>query len=237
MINIDSSLLEIQCSSMTNKINYYKQSISTLENLPKNGKKPTLLLHACCGPCSTFPLTFLCPHFDVTIYFNNSNIYPSEEYFRRLNELKKFLEFFKKDYGFDVKIIETKYDNETYNLDLEKYALEPEGKTRCLICYEKRMDQAFNFANENGYDFFTTVMTISRQKNSQILNEIGAKLQKKYAKTQYFHSDFKKNKGIDEARYLTLHYELYKQLYCGCKFTYEKGLKIAQKNEQKTTEI
>lgn len=237
MKNIDSSLLETQCLSMTNKINYYKKSVETIENLPKKGKKPSLLLHACCGPCSTFPLTFLCPHFDVTIFFNNSNIYPSEEYQRRLDELKKFLEFFKKDYGFDVKIIETKYDNEKYNLDLEKYADEPEGKTRCLICYEKRMDEAFNFANENGYDFFTTVMTISRQKNSQILNEIGAKLQQKYVKTKYFHSDFKKQKGIDEARYLTLHYELYKQLYCGCKYTYEKGLKIAEKNKEKTVEI
>mgnify|MGYP003292535866 FL=1 len=222
----------MQCLFMTNKINYYKQSIEEIGKLPK-GKKPTLLLHACCGPCSTFPLTFLCPHFDVTIFFNNSNIYPSEEYFRRLDELKKFLTFFKRDYGFDVKIIETKYENDKYNLDLEKYADQPEGTTRCFICYEKRMDEAFNFANENGYDYFTTVMTISRQKDSQKLNEIGAKLQKKYAKTTYFHSDFKKNKGIDIAREMRIHYDLYQQLYCGCKFTYEKGLKKAQEKAQK----
>lgn len=212
---------------MANKINYYKLSLEELEKLPKNVSKPSLLLHACCGPCSTFPLTFLCPHFDVTIYFNNSNIYPSEEYYRRLNELKKFLEFLKKDYKFDVKIIETKYDNETYNLDLENYKDEPEGKTRCLICYEKRMNEAFKFADENGYDYFTTVMTISRQKNSEILNKIGAKLQQNYKNTRYFHSDFKKNKGIDVAREMKLHYGLYQQLYCGCKYTYEKGQKLA----------
>ena len=221
--NIDSSLLEIQCLFMPNKINYYKQSVEELNKLPK-GKKPTLLLHACCGPCSTFPLTFLCPYFDVTIFFNNSNIYPSSEYYRRLNELKKFLEYFKKDYGYKVKVIETEYNNEQYNIDLEQYKELPEGQIRCFICYEKRMDEAFNYANENGFDYFTTVMTISRQKDSQKLNEIGAKLQKKYAKTQYFHSDFKKNKGIDMAREMRIHYILYQQLYCGCKYTYQKGL-------------
>ena len=225
--DIDSFPLEMQCLFMTNKINYYKRSIEELEKLPKTGKKPSLLLHACCGPCSTFPLTFLCPHFDVTIFFNNSNIYPSEEYYRRLNELKKFLEFFKRDYGFDVKIIETSYKNDEYNLDLEKYADQPEGTTRCFICYEKRMNEAFKFANENGFDYFTTVMTISRQKDSQKLNEIGEKLQKSYGKTRYFHSDFKKNKGIDIARGMRIHYDLYQQLYCGCKYTYEKGLKKA----------
>ncbi|MBQ0009280.1 MAG: epoxyqueuosine reductase QueH [Firmicutes bacterium] len=223
----------MQCLFMANRINYYKQSIEELEKLPKTGKKPSLLLHACCGPCSTFPLTFLCPHFDVTIFFNNSNIYPSEEYYRRLNELKKFLKFFKRDYGFDVKIIETSYKNDEYNLDLEKYANQPEGQTRCFLCYEKRMNEAFKYANENGFDYFTTVMTISRQKDSQKLNEIGEKLQKSYGKTRYFHSDFKKNKGIDIAREMRILYDLYQQLYCGCKYTYEKGLKKAAEKEQK----
>ena len=101
------------------------------------------------------------------------------------------------------------------------------------MCYEKRMDQAFKFADENGYEYFTTVMTISRQKNSQKLNEIAEKLQKKYENTRYFYSDFKKNKGIDIAREMRIHYDLYQQLYCGCKFTYEKGLKKeAEKNEK-----
>ena len=131
MKDIDSSHLEMQCLFM-NKINYYKKSLEELEALPKD-KKPTLLLHACCGPCSTFPLTFLCPHFEVTIFFNNSNIYPSEEYFRRLNELKKFLEYFKRDYGYDVKVIETKYDNENYNKDLEKFADQDEGSLAYML--------------------------------------------------------------------------------------------------------
>lgn len=231
MKSIDSLVLEIQCLFMDQKINYYKKSIEILENIRDFTDKPKLLLHACCGPCSTYPLTFLCPHFDVTIYFNNSNIYPFEEYKRRLDELKRFLEEFKKDYGYEVKLVVTKYDNDGYNVDLEPYKDIPEGLKRCFICYEKRMDDAYKYANDNGFDYFTTVMTISRQKNSQKLNEIGEKLSHKYPNVKYFYSDFKKNKGIDIGREMRIKYNLYQQLYCGCKYTYEKGLKKEQERE------
>jgi len=208
-------------------VNYYKKSLEILDSLPK-GKKPSLLLHACCGPCSCFPLTFLCPHFKVTIFFNNSNIFPESEYLRRLEELRKFLGFFKRDYGYDVKLLLTPYDNENYNKDLEPFAALPEGQERCFLCYRKRMGEAYDFAEKNGYDFFSTVMTISRQKDSQVLNEIGAELETKHQKTRYFYSDYKKNKGIDIAREMRLHYDLYNQLYCGCKYTYAKGLAKAK---------
>jgi len=204
-------------------INYYKISLRELEELPVS-PKPRLLLHACCGPCSCFPLTFLCPHFQVTIYYNNSNIYPEGEYTRRLEELKKFLAYFKRDYGYDVALIVPPYDNEAYNRDLEPYASLPEGEKRCFICYRKRMSEAYDYAEKEGYDYFTTVMTISRQKDSQILNKIGQDLEKTHSKTKYFYSDFKKNKGIDIGQEMRKHYDLYNQLYCGCKFTYAKGL-------------
>ncbi len=217
---------------MEAKINYYKKSREILENIKDLPQKPTLLLHACCGPCSTFPLKDLCPYFNVTIFFNNSNIYPEKEYIRRLEELKKFLEYFKRDYGYEVNIIETKYDNDLYNIDLEQYKDQPEGMTRCFLCYEKRMDEAYQYASNKKFDYFTTVMTISRQKNSQILNQIGEKLSKKYPNVKYFYSDFKKNKGIDEAREMRIKYNLYQQLYCGCKYTYEKGLKKEEERKQ-----
>ena len=217
--------MEIQCLFMDKKINYYFESEKELKVVDTLKKKPSLLLHACCGPCSTFPLTYLCPHFDVTIMFNNSNIYPESEYIRRLEELKKFLTYFKRDYGYEVKLVVREYDNDKYNQDLEPYKDQAEGLTRCFICYEKRMDDAYKYADENHFDYFTTVMTISRQKNSQVLNQIGSKLSKKYPNVKYFHSDFKKNKGIDIARDMRIKYDLYQQLYCGCKYTYEKGLK------------
>lgn len=223
--------METQCSSMANRINYYKKSLQILDNMVDLPQKPKLLLHACCGPCATFPLTFLCPHFDVTIFFNNSNIYPSEEYHRRLDELKKLLEYYKRDYGYIINLIVTEYKNEEYNKDLEPYKDLPEGETRCFICYEKRMDEAFKYADEHGYDYFTTVMSVSRQKSSQKMNEIGEKLQSKYKNTKYFFSDFKKNRGIDIGRELKIKYNLYQQLYCGCKYTYEKGLLKQKKNE------
>lgn len=207
---------------MANKINYYNKSLQIIENIRDLPQKPKLLLHACCGPCSCFPLTFLCPIFDVTIYFNNSNIYPESEYRRRLEELKKLLGYYKRDFGFDVKIIETKYDNDSFNIDLEPYKDLPEGLERCFICFEKRMDGAFKYADEHGYDYFTTVMTISRQKNSQKLNEIGEKLSSKYKNTKYFYSDFKKKDGALLGIRLKNKYDLYQQLYCGCKYTYEK---------------
>lgn len=208
-------------------INYYKKSLEELEKMGVPAKKPRLLLHACCGPCACWPLVFLCPHFDVTIYFNNSNIYPEEEYQRRLGELEKLIGYIKRDHGYDVSLIITSYDNDKYNLDLEPYKDEPEGGKRCQICYRKRMSQAYDYAEANGYDYFTTVMTISRQKDSEILNAIGAGLEKSHPHTKYFYSDFKKGKGIDYGREMRIQYNLYNQLYCGCKFTYQKGLKKA----------
>lgn len=214
---------------MEKKINYYLESLKEIEKIKTLDKKPSLLLHACCGPCSTFPLKFLTQFFDVTIFYNNSNIYPSDEYYRRKDELKKFLEYFYRDFGVKVEVLETEYDNETYNINLEPYKDLDEGTTRCFICYEKRMDEAYKYANDYKFDYFTTVMTISRQKNSQVLNAIGKKISEKYDYTKYFFSDFKKNKGIDEAREMKLHYNLYQQLYCGCKYSYEKSQKKVAK--------
>jgi predicted adenine nucleotide alpha hydrolase (AANH) superfamily ATPase len=212
-------------------INYYKKSLEELKELPVSDKKPRLLLHACCGPCACWPLLFLCPHFNVTIYFNNSNIFPEEEYDRRLGELEKLLGYIKKDYGYDVSLIVTNYDNETYNKDLEPFKDAPEGGRRCQICYKKRMSQAYDYAENNDYDYFTTVMSISRQKDSEVLNAIGAILEKSHHKTKYFYSDFKKAKGIDKGREMRIHYDLYNQLYCGCKYTYAKGIEKEKERE------
>ncbi|MCQ2741735.1 MAG: epoxyqueuosine reductase QueH [Bacilli bacterium] len=212
------------------KINYYKKSVATIESF-SGEKKPTLLMHVCCGPCSCFPLTFLCPHFDVALYFNNSNIYPESEYQRRLNELLKLLESIKKDYGYDINVIINPYDNEGYMKDLAPFATQREGGERCRICYRKRMEEAYDYAENNGFDYFCTVMTISRQKDSQILNSIGRDLEAKHSKTKYFYSDFKKNKGIDKGQAMREHYNLYKQEYCGCVYSYQSMLK---KEETKT---
>ena len=225
MRNIDFSRLEIRCSSMDNQVSNYQKSLQILDNISKSKVKPSLLLHVCCGPCASYPLTMLCKYFDVTIMYNNSNIYPESEHQKRLGELKKLLEAYKRDFGFEIKLIEPKYDNETYNLDLEPYKDMPEGQIRCFICYEKRMDEAFKFASENGFDYFTTVMSVSRYKNASKINEIGERLEKKYSPTKFFYSDFKKQGGEFKGHELTKKYNLYSQKYCGCKYSYEDYLR------------
>lgn len=214
------------------KINYYNISLDEIKKI-HGETRPKLLLHGCCGPCSCWPLLFLCPHFDVTIMYNNSNIFPEEEYWKRFEELKKLLAFMKTDYGYEVGLIRTEYNNEEFSKDLDPYKDQKEGGPRCFICYRKRMSEAFDYAEENGFDYFTTVMTISRQKNSQILNTIGKGLQTKHKKCKYFFSDFKKDGGINKGASLRDKYGLYQQLCCGCKYTYEEGIKRAAEKEQK----
>lgn len=210
---------------MADRINYQKLALEELERIHASPKRPTLLFHVCCGPCSCYPLTFLCPHFDVTILYNNSNIYPSEEFDKRLGELKKLISYLKRDYGFDIKLVVPPYENEEYNKALAPFATAPEGGERCHVCYKKRMEEAYDYAEEHGFDYFTTVMTVSRQKDSQIMNQIGAELEKTHTRTRYFYSDFKKNNGQMIGVQIRKKYELYNQIYCGCIYSYQEMLK------------
>ena len=198
----------------------YEISLETISKISE-GTKPKLLLHACCGPCSCFPLTFLCQHFNVTIYYGNSNIYPFEEYDRRKKELEVLLQDLKKDEGLEVGLVMPPYDHEEYMKDLRPFALQKEGRTRCFLCYRKRMEEAYDYAESHGFDYFTTVMTISRQKSSHVLNAIGLGLEKQHKHCRYFISDFKKNGGIEKGRQIRLKYGLYNQLYCGCEYSFQ----------------
>lgn len=195
------------------KINYYQKCIDEMEGF--EGKK-NLLLHACCAPCISFPLEFLIKKFNITIYYNNSNIYPENEYIKRLEELRYYVDEFNKQYQCDIPILAPDYDNVAYTKKLEPLKDEKEGGKRCFHCYAMRMDEAYNYATKHNFDYFTTVMTISRQKDSQKLNQIGANLEKKYSKVKYLYSDFKKNKGIDRRNELVKEKNLYAQHYCGC---------------------
>ena len=215
---------------METKVNYQRLALKELETF--QGKKKSLLFHVCCGPCSCYPLTFLAPYFDITIYYANSNIYPKEEYDHRLAELKRLLECYKRDRGYDIKLIVPPYENEAYTKKLAPLAHLGEFSERCFLCYRLRMEEAYDYAEANGFDYFTTVMTVSRQKNSQKLNEIGAELEKKHTHTKYFYSDFKKNKGLEIGTEIRKSYDLYNQDYCGCVYSYEEALKRRAKGDQ-----
>ncbi len=208
---------------MEKKINYQNRLLELLCNLDKTKQKPKLLLHACCGPCFTIPYEDLKDYFDITIMYNNSNIYPEEEYYRRLNELKRYVS----EVCPQVQVIEVPYDNTTYNIDLEPMADMKEGHERCRVCFRKRLSYGFKFAVEHDFDYFGTVMTISRYKNSQDINSIGYELENELGgKTKWLPADFKKNNGYEKSLIIIKEHKMYFQEYCGCKYSLRK--KVAE---------
>ena len=200
------------------KTNYYRMSLNELDRIRAEfTRKPRILVHACCAVCASFPLEFLSETFDVTVFFNNSNIWPKAEYDRRLQELRRYLA----ETAPEISLIVKPYDNEAYMKPLEPMKDDPEGFGRCFYCYAVRMREAYAYAEENGFDFFTTVMSISRQKDSQKINEIGRSLSRLYPSTAYFYSDFKKGGGQIRQKELCDEHHLYRQDYCGCVYSWQ----------------
>lgn len=206
---------------MENKKNYQKILQNTIENIKNTGKKPTLLLHVCCGPCLTIPLKQLKEYFDITLFFNNSNIYPKEEYDRRLIELKHYLN---ESNNSDIPLIIKDYVGDDFLKIIEPYKDLKEGYERCRVCFKTRLNEGFEYAFSHGFNYFGTVMTISRYKNAQDINKIGEKLEEKYPTTRWLYADFKKNNGYENSLVICHDYNLYFQEYCGCKFSYLKYL-------------
>lgn len=209
---------------MEAKINYQAILEEKLRKIGINEVKPRLCLHACCGPCFTLPYEIIKDYFDITVIYNNSNIYPKEEHDRRLSEFKKYI----KDISAKIEFVEFPYDNLTYNKDLEPYANDYEGNERCRICFRKRLKQGFEYAKEHGFDYFGTVMTISRYKNAQDINRIGHELEKEYSPVQWLDADFKKNDGYQKSLKIVREHEMYFQDYCGCLYSY--NARQAKKN-------
>ena len=183
------------------------------EQISKIKSKKTLLLHVCCGVCSVYPLLYLREYFNITIYFSNSNIYPYEEYLKRLDALNEYLDKLNDP---SIKIIIPQYNNNKFMDGLKEYANEQEGGKRCYLCYQKRMEEAYIYANNHNFDYFTTVMSISNRKNATYINEIGETLQTRYPNTTYLYADFKKDDGITKNEKLNKKLNLYHQNYCGC---------------------
>ncbi len=194
-------------------MNYQIVLDNTLKNL---GNKKSLLLHVCCAPCSSYVIEYLTNYFDITILYYNPNIDTEEEFAKRLNELKRFVQEFKTKNL--VKVVSLGYKQEDYLKEIQGLETEKEGGGRCLKCYKLRLKQAALYAKENNFDYFTTTLTISPLKNSQVLNEIGQELEKEYG-TKYLYSDFKKREGYKRSIVLSHQYHLYRQDYCGCKFS------------------
>lgn len=193
--------------------NYYQEFLTTIEKIDVS-QKPKLLLHVCCAPCSSHCICVLEPYFDITVFYYNPNISPFEEYTRRLEEEKRFL---KEAYPY-IKVIDAEYDNLNFE-DMARGLEElPEGGERCKKCYKMRLKKSGEYAKQNGFDYFTTTLTVSPYKHSATLNQIGEEISNQCG-VKYLFSDFKKEDGYKHSIELSKKYNLYRQDYCGCKFS------------------
>lgn len=221
------------------KKNYQKELDEIIESLAASAARPSLLLHACCGPCSSYVLEYLSKYFSITILYYNPNIYPEEEYLRRLNELKNFLPRFPAAFKNNVKFVEQNYDPEEFYSALEiknhpEFTDEPEKGERCRRCYEFRLKKAYEYAVKNNFDYFCTTLSISPFKDSEKINTIGRELCDSIKKTKWLPSDFKKKGGFKRSLELSEEYELYRQQYCGCVYSKNNTEKFrAENNPQK----
>ena len=178
--------------------------------------KKKLLLHVCCAPCSSYVLELLENEYEITVFFYNPNITESDEYNKRVQELKRFVN--EAPFAHDVKIIEGSYLPEVF-FDMSKgLENEPEKGKRCYECYKLRLRETAKFAKANGYDLFTTTLSISPHKNAAWLNEIGKELSDELD-IDYLYSDFKKKNGYKRSIELSREYNLYRQNYCGCVYS------------------
>ena len=200
------------------KENYQIKMEHIIANIPQNSV-PKLMLQACCAPCSSYVLEILSNYFQITIVYYNPNIYPYEEYIKRLDEVKKLIKLIKSRYPIDI--LEVEYDKAAFDDISKGLEFEPEGGARCHKCYYLRMEKVALLAKKNNYDYFTTTLSISPYKNAEVLNNIGAFLENKY-NIKYLYADFKKKEGYKRSIELSKKYNLYRQEYCGCEFSIQK---------------
>ena len=195
------------------KQNYQLILDKTLEEITEKGLKPSLLLHTCCAPCSSYVLEYLTKYFNITIYYYNPNINTTEEFQKRANEQIRLIN--EMNLSNSVKYIIADYDNSEFEKTINGLENEVEGGKRCFKCYRLRLEQTCKYAKENNFDYFTTSLSISPYKNSFKLNEIGEELEKEY-NINYLRADFKKKDGYKRSIELSKIYNLYRQDYCGC---------------------
>ena len=211
------------------KENYQIILDKTIKDIQAAGKTPSLLLHACCAPCSSYVLEYLSGIFDITIFYYNPNISPASEFNHRVNELKRLIS--EMPLKREVRFIEGEYDPESFTEISRGLEDLPEGGERCFKCYELRMSRAAEEAKRLGADFFTTTLSISPHKNAQKLNEIGEQLAAKLPGIYYLNSDFKKKDGYKRSIELSRIYGLYRQDYCGCIFSRQERERIKQEKK------
>ena len=206
-----------------NKRNYQKEldrEIQTLEQtVTEQGRVPSLLLHSCCAPCSSYVLEYLSRHFSITVFYYNPNIYPESEYRTRVEEQKRFIRSLPAEHP--VAFLEGDYIPQDFYACAKGMEHLPEGGERCFACYRLRLTAAVQTAKEKGYDYFATTLSISPLKNAEKLNQIGEELAASYG-VRWLPNDYKKRDGYKRSIELSREYGLYRQDYCGCVYSWKE---------------
>lgn len=198
------------------KENYQKKLEEIIAFNQKNDIIPSLLLHSCCAPCSSYCIEYLSQYFDITLYFYNPNISCKDEFEKRARELTRLVNSMPLSRKINT-VIEHYNPQEFYTISkgLEQ---EPERGERCTKCFNLRLNKSADYAAKNNFDYFSTTLSISPHKDAQLLNEIGKEISSIY-NIEYLFSDFKKRNGYKRSIELSNEYNLYRQNYCGCIFS------------------
>ena len=200
------------------KRNYQQELDEIIKKLQKDGQRPSLLLHACCAPCSSYCVEYLSQYFDVTLYYYNPNIESQEEFDKRFKEFEKI------EQRFNVKVVEETYNAKEFYDSVKGYEDCKEGGDRCTICYRLRLQKSLDYAEKNHFDYFASTLSISPYKNAEKLNTIGEEISKD-SSVLYLINDFKKKGGYLRSTVLSKEMDLYRQAYCGCVFSKRDAIK------------
>ena len=184
------------------------------EEIDKLDSKARLLLHSCCAPCSTQVIRRLMENFNIEVFFFNPNIYPKDEYVKRLEEQRRLV----KEMDLDYRVVDIGFKDELFYESIKGLENLGEGSQRCNNCFELRLRETAKYARENNFDYFATTLTISPMKNAQVINKIGEKIAEEYG-VKFLYSDFKKENGFKKSIEISKDFDLYRQDYCGCVFS------------------
>lgn len=223
---------EKSCLSFEMRRNYQQELDGIIAR--QAGKHPRLLLHSCCGPCSAPVLEYLTQYFDVTLFWYNPNIWPKEEFDRRLEAQRKLI----RAMGLEerVRVICEPRDSEAWYRATEGLEREPEGGARCTECFRLRLRKAAAYAAENGFDCFCSTLTLSRHKDPLRINALGERFAEEFG-IPWLPSEFKKRGRELRSRQLCEQYGIYRQNYCGCEYSVRKELAEESSKEKKKPEV
>jgi len=210
-----------------NKRNYAKELERVIQ---KRGKRnPRVLLHSCCGPCSSSVLEYLTNYFDVTLLWYNPNLYPGEEFELRFKTQVEIIE--KMNLADKVIVMAEPWKNEDYEKRVKGLENEPEGGKRCEECFKVRLMETARLCKQYGYDYFTTTLSVSRHKDAVLINSVGEETAKAFG-VNWLPSDFKKHDGENRSVELSEQYGIYRQVYCGCRYSLAERLRGKRENEE-----